>query len=138
MTTIPLSLHVVHAHDGRSSRSNLTCRYKCGDACRHDPGNTSDNNYFRDVVRTAVSRRSVLKTSAGAAVAVGATSLLAACGDSGSSESASSSGAASGDAMPGMNFAAVAPNTEDAVVIPDGYRQEVVIRWGDPILPGRR
>ena len=25
---------------------------------------------------------------------------------------------------------------KDAVVIPDGYRQEVVIRWGDPILPG--
>ena len=134
---IPLQLFMSTGEDaGRSSRAYVTCRYKCGDACRHDPGNTSDNNYFRDVVRTAVSRRSVLKTSAGAAVAVGATSLLAACGDSGSSESASSSGAASGDAMPGMNFAAVAPNTEDAVVIPDGYRQEVVIRWGDPILPG--
>ena len=135
---IPLQLFMSTGEDaGRSSRAYVTCRYKCGDACRHDPGNTSDNNYFRDIVRTAVSRRSVLKTSAGAAVAVGATSLLAACGDSGSSESASSSsGATSGDAMPGMNFAAVAPNTEDAVVIPDGYRQEVVIRWGDPILPG--
>jgi secreted PhoX family phosphatase len=35
-----------------------------------------------------------------------------------------------------MNFAAVAPNTEDAVVIPEGYQQAVVIRWGDPVLPG--
>ena len=35
-----------------------------------------------------------------------------------------------------MNFAAVAPNSEDAVVIPDGYEQGVVISWGDPVLPG--
>ncbi|MGW6032259.1 PhoX family protein [Gordonia terrae] len=134
---IPLQLFMSTGEDaGRSSRAYVTCRYKCGDACRHDPGNSSDNTYFRDVVRTAVSRRSVLKTSAGAAVAVGATSLLAACGDSGSSDPASSSGTPFGDALPGMKFDAVAPNTEDAVVIPDGYRQEVVIRWGDPILPG--
>jgi secreted PhoX family phosphatase len=30
----------------------------------------------------------------------------------------------------------VAPNTEDAVVIPEGYQQAVVIRWGDPALAG--
>ncbi len=35
-----------------------------------------------------------------------------------------------------MKFDAVAPNSEDAVVIPDGYQQGVVISWGDPILPG--
>ncbi|MBD0862769.1 PhoX family phosphatase [Gordonia sp. zg691] len=135
---IPLQLFMSTGEDaGRSRRAHVTCRYKCGDACRQDPGNTSDNTYFRDVVRTAVSRRSVLKTSAGAAVAVGATSLLAACGDAGSSGSGSSGGAASpGDALPGMKFTAVAPNTEDAVVIPEGYAQEVVIRWGDPVLPG--
>ena len=35
-----------------------------------------------------------------------------------------------------MNFASVAPNKDDAVVIPDGYQQAVVISWGDPVLPG--
>ena len=35
-----------------------------------------------------------------------------------------------------MNFTAVAPNIEDAVVIPQGYQQAVVISWGDPVLPG--
>ncbi|TYQ09037.1 UNVERIFIED_ORG: hypothetical protein L601_004600000010 [Gordonia westfalica J30] len=121
---------------GRSSRAHVTCRYKCGDACRSDPGNSSDNAYFRDVVRTAVSRRSVLKTSAGTAVAVGAASVLAACGDSGSGTGSPTSGAATGEPLPGMKFTAVPANTEDAVVIPDGYRQKVVIRWGDPVLPG--
>jgi hypothetical protein len=32
---------------------------------------------------------------------------------------------------PGMNFTAIAPNKKDAVVVPDGYRQAVVISWGD-------
>jgi secreted PhoX family phosphatase len=35
-----------------------------------------------------------------------------------------------------MQFTAVAPNSEDAVVIPDGYQQSVVIRWGEPVLDG--
>ena len=34
-----------------------------------------------------------------------------------------------------MKFTSVAPNSEDVVVIPDGYKQAVVISWGDPVLP---
>jgi len=34
-----------------------------------------------------------------------------------------------------MNFTAVAPNSEDAVVAADGYEQAVVMSWGDPVLP---
>ncbi|WP_181783767.1 PhoX family protein, partial [Pseudonocardia pini] len=30
----------------------------------------------------------------------------------------------------------VPPNTDDAVRVPRGYAQQVVVRWGDPILPG--
>jgi secreted PhoX family phosphatase len=30
----------------------------------------------------------------------------------------------------------VAPNTLDAVVVPEGYEHAVVIRWGDPIITG--
>jgi uncharacterized protein len=137
MALVPLNLFV--AHQGRSSRQHITCRYRCGDACSKPVPNTSDNEYFGDVV-AAVSRRSVLKTAGVAVIAVGAGSALAACSTNGSDTAATSSTSAPAPPEPptpaGMNFAAVAPNSEDAVIIPEGYRQSVVISWGDPVLPG--
>ena len=34
----------------------------------------------------------------------------------------------------GTDYTAVGPNRDDAIVIPDGYEQSVVIRWGDPLF----
>nr|WP_250324670.1 PhoX family phosphatase [Williamsia sp. CHRR-6] len=123
---------------GGSSRAHVTCRYKCGDACSQQPGNVSDNEYFGDIVRQMVSRRSLLKGTAGVAVAVGATSALAACGSSDKPQATSYTPevTGTGNGSRGMNFTPVQPNTADAVVIPDGYEQQIVIRWGDPVLPG--
>ena len=48
-------------------------------------------------------------------------------------------GASSGGYVGGssaLGFAAVAPSTSDDVVVPDGYRVQVLIPWGDPIVPG--
>ncbi|WP_280468307.1 PhoX family protein [Nocardia cyriacigeorgica] len=127
MSFTPLALFV--QHDGKSSRSAVTCAYKCGNACFHEVSNKSSGEYFGDIV-SAMSRRGVLKGGAAAVLAVGAGSLLAACGDDGAEAASSSS-----DAGTGTGFTPVAPNTEDAVVIPEGYEQGVVIRWGDPIFP---
>ena len=71
-------LPLADAHPGSGGRSAMTCRYKCGNACAHEVPNTSDNEYFGDIVDRAVSRRGVLKASAvGALVAgVGATGTL--------------------------------------------------------------
>ncbi|ETD32402.1 phosphatase [Williamsia sp. D3] len=138
VTTVRVPLAIFDKHAGASKRSRVTCHYKCGDACWHEPPNTSDNEYFRDIARNAVSRRSVLRGSAAAVVAVGATSALAACGDDSKSTAQPSSAVevtGTGDGN-GMNFVPVAPNTEDALVIPDGYEQAVVIMWGDPVVPG--
>ena len=77
MALTPLNLLV--SHDGRSSRQHVTCRFKCGDACSKPVPNTSDNEYFGDVVK-ALSRRSVLQAGGIAVLAVGAGSALAACG----------------------------------------------------------
>ncbi|MBU3749722.1 MAG: PhoX family phosphatase [Mycobacterium sp.] len=135
MALVPLNMFV--HHDGRSSRQPITCRYRCGNACAHAAPNTSDNEYFGDIVAgigAALPRRSLLKAAGVTVLAVSAGSALAAC--STTTESGRPAPSAAPPAPPGMNFAAVAPNSEDAVVIPAGYRQRVVIGWGDPVLPG--
>ncbi|MCX2929319.1 PhoX family phosphatase [Mycobacterium sp. CVI_P3] len=137
MALLPLNLLI--NHDGRSARQRITCRYRCGDACSHPAPNTSDNAYFGDLVREAMSRRSALKAAGVAVLAVGAGSALAACGGAETKPTAQSTATTSAPppAPPaGMNFAAVAPNIEDAVVVPKDYQQAVVISWGDPVLPG--
>jgi uncharacterized protein len=134
MALLPLNLFITH--DGRSSRQRVTCRYRCADACAHPAPNTSANEYFGDVVRQAVSRRAALRAGAVTVLAVGAGSALAACSTDQAPTAAPSSSIPEPVIPPGMNFTAVAPNTEDVVVVPDGYRQAVVISWGDPVLPG--
>ncbi|MBB5913970.1 hypothetical protein BJY24_002837 [Nocardia transvalensis] len=126
MNLKPLSLFVTH--DGRSSRSSTTCAYKCGNACFHEVPNTSAGEYFGDIV-ASISRRGLLKGGAAVVLATGAGSVLAACGDDAPKNTAESRPGT------GTDFTAVAPNTQDALVVPDGYQQSVVIRWGDPVLP---
>ncbi|MBV7295924.1 PhoX family phosphatase [Corynebacterium sp. TAE3-ERU12] len=130
-----------------SSRSSLTCTYKCGNACRDDaPNEYADNAYFGDIARRAFSRRQALKATGVATVAVGGASLLAACSDETSagaagtstSEETSAKNAAkdSGQSPEGMRFTPVEPNEKDEVVIPEGYDQNVLIAWGDPVVDG--
>ncbi|MEU2895005.1 PhoX family phosphatase [Streptomyces sp. NPDC007056] len=111
-----------------TARSALTCRYRCGDACSHDAPNRSLNPYFGDIVQRALTRRGVLKGSAVVALAAGGSTLTA---------SPAVAAPTAGCRPPrGLDFKPVAPNTADAVTIPAGYAQQVVIRWGDPVLAG--
>ncbi|PRC55197.1 phosphatase, partial [Mycobacterium sp. ITM-2017-0098] len=80
------------------------------------------------------SRRSILQAGGVAVLAVGAGSALAACSNTSQPAPTTSSSAAPAAPPAGMNFASVAPNSEDAVVVADGYQQGVVISWGDPVL----
>ncbi|MFJ3226144.1 PhoX family protein [Streptomyces sp. NPDC086783] len=124
------------SHPG--GRSALTCRFRCGDACFQEVPNTSGNAYVGDVIAGALSRRSVMRAAAVVTVATAAGTALAGPGAPRAAAAASAAPAAKdkGRAARGLRFEAVAPNTTDAVVIPDGYRQNVVIRWGEPILRG--
>lgn len=109
-----------------ANRSSLTCLMRCGNACDHEVPNRSDNEYLGDLLGRALSRRRMLQTTAVIGAAGAATTLL------GSSEA----GAAPPQAAPGLRFEPIAPSATDSVVVPTGYEQQVVIRWGDPILAG--
>ena len=120
------------------SRQFVTCRYRCGDACDHGASNTSSNATFREVLRHVVSRRGILRAGAVLTAAAGGLALTggtaaADCddcvdygGDSGFRH----------DGVRGLQFTPVQPNTADALTIPEGYTSNVVIRWGDRVLPG--
>lgn len=129
-----VSLPLLTRHPG--GRSALTCRYRCGDACSHPAPNTSDNAYFGDIVAHAVSRRSLLRAGAVVSVAAGATGVLSASAATAHSRRNGGGGQSGQGAARGLAFDPVAPNTADAFTAADGYEQQVVIRWGDPVLAG--
>ncbi|MQY14264.1 hypothetical protein SRB5_44270 [Streptomyces sp. RB5] len=117
------------------SRAALTCRFRCGDACFHEVPNTSSNAYVGDVIDEALSRRGLLRAGAAATViaATGAGALAAAAPKAGAQ---GRTPVPTADGARGLRFTPVAPNTADAVTAPGGYGQNVVIRWGEPILRG--
>ncbi|MFF9339088.1 MULTISPECIES: PhoX family protein [unclassified Streptomyces] len=132
-----LPLIGTNPHGG--GRSALTCRFRCGDACFQEVPNTSDNEYAGDVIAGALSRRSALRAAAvvtvasaagGSVVLGGAPAAEAHPGHPGHGKPPVADGAR------GLRFAPVAPNTADQVTVPSGYGQNVVIRWGEPILRG--
>ncbi|MEV7671093.1 PhoX family protein [Streptomyces sp. NPDC000963] len=130
-----LPLLSTNPHGG--GRSALTCRYRCGDACFHEVPNTSDNEYAGDLIAGVLSRRSALRAAAVVTVAsaVGGAAVL---GEAPAAEAHGGHGhqPAKADGARGLRFAPVAPNTADKVTVPAGHSQNVVIRWGEPILRG--
>jgi hypothetical protein len=119
-------------------RDQMTCLYRCGNACAHPAPNTSDNAYFGDIV---ASRRGVIRAGAIGALVVGVTGSAAAPALAAPEvepevpESASFR-AAEVPAAAGLTFKAVTPNQVDGVVVPNGYDHHVVVRWGDEVVPG--
>ncbi|UUN28095.1 PhoX family phosphatase [Streptomyces sp. FIT100] len=121
-------------------RSALTCRYRCGDACFHEVPNTSDNEYVGDIIAGALSRRSMMRTAAAATVVAAAGGAVVASNAPSAEAAATAFGGhghghgGTADGARGLRFTPVAPNTADQVTVPEGYTQNVVIRWGEPIL----
>lgn len=114
-----------------SSRRELfqTCRWRCGNQCFTGEANTSRNESFDSVLDRAVGRRGFLGVLAGFA---GSLALAA----SGLEAFAPKASAAPHDY--GIEFQPIALNTADQVIVPAGYGQGLVLKWGDPILPGAR
>jgi hypothetical protein len=128
----------------------MTCLYRCGNACDHPVPNESDNAYFGDVVSAEVSRRGVVRAGAigalvlgfgGAAAGAlaGAAPALAAPGE-GAVPAVPEVGDFTAAHRPAGNgaltFKPIPPNKLDTLVVPNGYDHAVLIRWGDPVVPG--
>ncbi len=120
----------------KGGRSAMTCRFRCGNACDHGVPNTTDNEYFGDLAAAAVSRRGALRAGALGALVVtaGAAGMAAAVPAAAEPDaSAAASGKHGKPGKGGLAFTPVAPNTQDALVVADGYESSVVVRWGDPV-----
>ncbi|MHA6508586.1 PhoX family protein [Tessaracoccus sp. Y1736] len=111
----------------RGNRSPVTCELKCGSACAHPAPNTSANESFRDIVSGVFSRRAALGAGAGVtgALVVGGWAQPAAA-DFGNPPKG-------GGKLP---FTAIEPTarTVDTITVPEGYRWDSIIRWGDPLF----
>ncbi|MBA8827311.1 hypothetical protein FHX42_004695 [Saccharopolyspora lacisalsi] len=103
-------------------RAQVTCRYRCGDQCGQPPSNDSANTYFGDLLSGVFGRRGLLRAGA----------VLGAVGVVGTGPTP----ARAATPPVGLGFTPVRPNSGDAVVVPEGYEQRIVLRWGDPVVPG--
>src|SRR5690242_13314106 len=71
-------LPLLGRHGG--GRDAMTCQYRCGNACDHPAPNESDNQYFGDIAKAALTRRGLLAAGGTGALVlgVGAPSVAAA------------------------------------------------------------
>ncbi|TDB82148.1 PhoX family phosphatase [Micromonospora sp. KC721] len=125
------------------SRDAMTCLYRCGNACDHPVPNTSDNAYFGDIVSAEVNRRGVLSAGAVGALVLGFGTAAGATGGSVPAAAAPAAAEVTGFRRPrppagtgALTFKPIPPNKLDTLVVPNGYDHSVVIRWGDPVVPG--
>ncbi len=115
------------------SRSRMTCHYRCGDACDQPIPNQTGHPHVRDEINRALARRTLLQ---GAALGGTATLVGTLVGGAGPAAAAPAAAAPLLRDLGRTDFAPVAPNKRDALVVPDGFRHDVVIRWGDAVERG--
>ncbi len=115
---LPLLPMQGHTHGKRSA---VTCHLKCADACFHPVPNESGNEYFRDIVSTAFTRRTLLLGAAAGAAAV----VIA--GNGPAQPASAASGLAFGVTPP-------TPADVDDMVVPEGFSWNPILRWGDPLF----
>lgn len=88
---------------------------------------------FDQIVETALSRRTFLRSGASVGVAAfvtaTASSTIEALGGL-------TRAAHAADPAAPMGFENIAASTADTVTLPPGYHWHTVVRWGDPVLPG--
>ncbi|MEO7268000.1 MAG: PhoX family phosphatase [Knoellia sp.] len=131
--TSPARLLPLFTRSHEGGRSSMTCQYRCGDACDQPVPNTSDNEYFGDIVAAGVSRRAALRVGGAGAAVVGLTAWSMPSAAASPVAAAPAAGAAKKSAL-GFTGIAPTPSTVDAVKVPEGFDWAPIISWGDPLF----
>lgn len=117
----------------KGKRSAVTCALKCNNACLEPDANCSSNSYFKDILESTISRRAALGATAGAAIVISAESLVPQA-----AQAASHNPNSWGRGKSGANFnfkpIAPVPSDVDEFTVPNGFKWEPIIRWGDPLF----
>lgn len=93
--------------------------------------NPSQAEHFNQLVERVVTRRGVLKSGLGLGALTFLSGSLAACGSDDAAPAVVTPPAA-----PMINFKAVAANSGNAIVVPEGYKAEAFVPWGTPLVKG--
>lgn len=88
---------------------------------------------FTQIVEKGLSRRQFL--TGAAAMGLGAFFATSPLARAVQAETAASGAATTMVGSKLLNFAAVPTSTADTVVVPEGYKVQVIMSWGDPIFP---
>lgn len=88
-----------------------------------DRATSPDHETFASILTRHLSRRDVLRAALAAPIVLGAPGLLRPA-------------AAGSDRPATLTFSPLAANDHDDVLVPPGYAWEIVLKWGDPVLPG--
>lgn len=106
--------------------------------------NTSGNEYFQDIVQARLSRRSFLTGGVAAAAVVSLSGLEALLNSLPASAQEIAENVDDAEERtegrerrsPMLAFESVPVSSADDVVVPKGYKAEVLIAWGDPLSNG--
>ncbi|WP_148716629.1 PhoX family protein [Chitinolyticbacter meiyuanensis] len=106
------------------------------------PSNLSNNEHFNEVVDRVVSRRNILKSGLGLSAAMFLGGSLAACGGDGGSSPSPTPTPVPGTPTPvptpvpraSLGFTAVPAGSGSNIVVPTGYKYQVLAPWGSPLF----
>lgn len=116
----------------RRVRSDYHCEISCDDACFQPAPNQSGNEPFAAILNRRISRRSLVKAAvAGAPLLAISTSPMGSRIFGSAPLTATASAAKSS-----VGVQSIPHDLEDQINLSPGYLSNVVIRWGDGLVPG--
>lgn len=112
------------------NRSAVTCHLKCDSACASPAPNPSTEPSFADIASRQLSRRALLVSAGAVTAAVSFPTYLAE--PAAAAPRLSRGGGLDFEPIPSVPATPLV--AVDALTVPEGYRWNAIIRWGDPLF----